>query len=1108
MLEQASTSSEFQTLRWNPRLSKAFDVAQERFPAASAEEALVSKYLDVDIKHLERRKTQVMSVRMGAFLTALNDELRTGWMVDDIRNLDWQGKETTPLYETIELNSTRQADFLIDGMRFIRIEDTGSERRATIRLQPRWYGLDVTTYGLRSAGTAQTLLATIVARAREINFLKGEAFSLSGEFLPRTTETFDDLFLDPANAVSVQRVITLINTRGKALENRGVLLMGPPGTGKTLSARIVRNQAQATFIWVSARDFHYAGSFGGFTEAFDLARECAPSVVVFEDVDNWLYDTTVDLLKTEMDGVARSTGVVTMMTTNFPELLPAALIDRPGRFHDVLRFGLPNASARKQMLERWLPGLGAQDLTKAVDATAGYSGAHVRELARFALIIAEQDQLTLPKALASALSKLAEQRELITATQQSGSRYRMPSALISKCGVRLKRAGDFAEKGDSIAKMHRAFSDLQIKEISESGRRFTGMATTPRPDRVGDVIEPMGVEFSNPLSLLLFHNGTQPVGEVTFGRPTKEGIPFEAVIPEIAEPGIVKDLTDQAWHLVKYRLAKAVSVGFRFFVDHMERIADSGWRFLKTEVMELSIVSIPANPDALIHNVKSLKDASHLAASGTRVKHASSATSPGATGNSVVRLRPQRPDTSMTKTIAEQITALEATRAAKMARMEEVMQKSIDDGRSTDANEQEEFDELQASTEAIDKDLVRLKALERAKAGAAKPIGKIDKTEDGTRERSGIRFDPPKLLPGIAFARLARVKALAKLDGESPRTVAKELYGEDSPVFRLLSKAAVPAATTTDPTWAGALVGDETAVFADFVEFLRAQTILGRFGMNGVPSLRRVPFRVPLIGQTSGGSAYWTGEGKAKGLTKFDFERKTLEPLKVANIAVATMEVLRDSSPSAEMIVRDQLAAALRERLDLDFIDPAKPAVPGVSPASITNGIVAIPSSGTDAAAVREDIKALFGAFIAANNAPTDGVWIMPATIALALSLMQNPLGQSEFPGISMNGGTFFGLPAIVSQYVPAGFVVLANASDIYLADEGGIAVDMSTQASLQMDDAPTNDSDTPTPTSLVSLWQTNSVGFRAERTINWMRRRESSTAVLSGVDWGTAGSP
>ena len=153
-----------------------------------------------------------------------------------------------------------------------------------------------------------------------------------------------------------------------------------------------------------------------------------------------------------------------------------------------------------------------------------------------------------------------------------------------------------------------------------------------------------------------------------------------------------------------------------------------------------------------------------------------------------------------------------------------------------------------------------------------------------------------------------------------------------------------------------------------------------------MPALRNVPFRTPLIGQTSGGDGYWVGEGQAKPLTKFDFSRTTLAPLKVANIAVATMEVIRDSSPAADGIIRDQLAAALRERLDIDFIDPAKAAVTDVSPASILNGVSGIPSSGTDADAVRADVKAVFSAFIAANNAPTSGVWIMSATTALAHS--------------------------------------------------------------------------------------------------------------------------
>ena len=457
-------------------------------------------------------------------------------------------------------------------------------------------------------------------------------------------------------------------------------------------------------------------------------------------------------------------------------------------------------------------------------------------------------------------------------------------------------------------------------------------------------------------------------------------------------------------------------------------------------------------------------------------------------------------------TYAEQIGAFEAKHAANVASMKSLMDAASEKGETLDAEAQDQFDELQSENEAVEKHLSRLRQMEKMAAAGAKPVdGSSAKAASDSRDpRVPAQVKAAeKLDKGIGFARLAKVKALAKLDGESVREVAKSLYGENSSVYGIVAKAAVGAATTTGATWAGPLVGEESSLFADFVEFLRPQTILGRFGSNSVPSLRRVPFRTALIGQTTGGNGYWVGEGAAKPLTKFDFSRTVLEPTKVANIAVVTEEVLRDSSPSAEMIVRDQLAAALRERLDIDFINPAKAAVAGVSPASILNGVTPVPSSGVDADAVRADIRALFGAFIAANNAPTAGVWIMEATTALALSLMQNPLGQAEFPGLTMNGGALFGLPAIVSEYVPTGIVALVNASDIYLADDGGISVDMSREASLQMDDAPTNNSATPTATSLVSMFQTNSVAFRAERTISWAPRRTSASAYLTGVAWG-----
>jgi len=97
-------------------------------------------------------------------------------------------------------------------------------------------------------------------------------------------------------------------------------------------------------------------------------------------------------------------------------------------------------------------------------------------------------------------------------------------------------------------------------------------------------------------------------------------------------------------------------------------------------------------------------------------------------------------------------------------------------------------------------------------------------------------------------------------------------------------------------------------------------------------------------------------------------------------------------------------------------------------------------------------------------------------------------------------------MPIIASEYVPSDLVILVNASDILLADDGVVTVDASREAAIQMDDAPTNNSGTGTGAAMVSMFQTNSVALRAERYINWLKRRPQSVQVLSGVAWGQPG--
>lgn len=150
-----------------------------------------------------------------------------------------------------------------------------------------------------------------------------------------------------------------------------------------------------------------------------------------------------------------------------------------------------------------------------------------------------------------------------------------------------------------------AYSLLTVKSVDEERRIVRGMATTPTVDRVGDVVVPEGVVFRGPINLHLYHKHEMPVGNVEFGRPTKAGIPFTATIPDVVEAGTVRERVNEAWHSVKYRLLGAVSIGFRAMEDGVELLKSGGLKFTKWEMLELSLVSVPANPDAMIQSFKS-----------------------------------------------------------------------------------------------------------------------------------------------------------------------------------------------------------------------------------------------------------------------------------------------------------------------------------------------------------------------------------------------------------------------------------------------------------------------------------------------------------------------
>ena len=469
---------------------------------------------------------------------------------------------------------------------------------------------------------------------------------------------------------------------------------------------------------------------------------------------------------------------------------------------------------------------------------------------------------------------------------------------------------------------------------------------------------------------------------------------------------------------------------------------------------------------------------------------------PGVTGTTTPK---SQKGTKMT--LAEQKVQLEAKRAANSARMTDLMTLSGEQGRTLEEAEEQEYDGLSNEVDTIDAHLVRLSKQEAQAilAAQALPAAKVGSPNPDPSEpvRTGIVSVGARLEKGIPFVRYVRAMAMAKgsLTGALAIAQSNKHWKDTSPVVEKVLMAAVAGGDTTTSGWASEMVYNENLV-SEFIEILRPQTILGR-----MPGLTQVPFNVRMSGADSGTSANWVGQGVPIPVSKMNTIEVTLGIAKAAGLVVLTEELVRSSQPSAELMVRNDMAATIAQFLDRQFTDPGYAAVTNVSPASITNGVTATPPTGATAATLRTDIQTLFGNWIANNVDPTGGVFIMSPVIALAISLMRTTLDAPEFPGLTMQGGTFFGLPVVVSnnaniQGSPASgdMIILVNARDILMADDGQLTIDASREASIQMLDNPTNNAAAGTATTMVSMWQTNAVAIKAVRFINWAKKR--STAV------------
>ncbi len=457
------------------------------------------------------------------------------------------------------------------------------------------------------------------------------------------------------------------------------------------------------------------------------------------------------------------------------------------------------------------------------------------------------------------------------------------------------------------------------------------------------------------------------------------------------------------------------------------------------------------------------------------------------------------------KSISQQIADIECTLDEKRRLRSAITERAQQNQRSLVDEERVEFDSLSKQIEDLLGDLARCRYEQNdmATARAVSPSGFASQPASPySAERSyATARDTQSHANGIGFARIARCLAVGFVRHQNPVEVARQIYPGDDRVAAGVTRAAVPAASTLSPGWAANTMNEGGGAFADFVEYMTPRTVFGRVAA----SFRKLPFDAPVLVQGSGGEAQWVKEGEAKPLTQWTYSRAKLTPLKVAAIAVATQELLMRNSLAGDEFLRDELSRAVGRRFDATLVS-TDAAVADESPAGLLYGTAPITLDGDGSVAgIRCDLAQFMKELVGDNLTVQGSFWIMPETVAIDLSLVVNESGNPAFPGITATGGTLAGLPVFTSQYVPTNsngaVVALVKGDEIFLGDEGGIQIAVSTEATLQMDSAPTQNSITPTATQGVSMFQTNSVAVRVERFVNWQKRQPGSV-VWGYVNW------
>lgn len=627
-------------------------------------------------------------------------------------------------------------------------------------------------------------------------------------------------------------------------------------------------------------------------------------------------------------------------------------------------------------------------------------------------------------------------------------------------------------------------------------------------DRVGDVIE-QNWELENfkknPIALFN-HNRNAIIGKWADVRVEKNRL--------IGRLELASDDTDplvrMVRRLIEQDILRATSVGFapleKELLDEDESDPWFGpFRFLKSELLEASLVAVPANANA-IALARSLDLSPDLAAVLFRKPARTDGSAPRAsTGKPAKSL----PTIGKTMGLSQRIEAKRATlvaqqdRAAALAELDEL-----------DTEETAEADVLLKEIPETKKELARLEEFEKvmARGGAPKEAGAQEVLPPSQqRLLPSKRVLPQKKLEPIDyFFRAATCMALAKANRtQDPLEFVRERYRGDEEnvgaVLQMVHRSAPGPALTSQATWAAEIV---QVGFGDFLSTLKPDSIYPVLAARG-PRFTFGPqagtIKLPARSSSPTVAGAFVGEAQPIPVRKLGLTTITLSPFKMAVITMFSEEISNRSTPQIEALLRDEMTQDTSVVIDQSLIDNV--AASTIRPAGLRNGVSGLTptASGTNLEKMVADLKQLIGA-IYTSNGGRDVVVILNPLQALSLGFAQTTTGNFLFSD-SVEAGRKFNVTFVPSNTCPAGQLICVDAADFASATGDTPRFRLSAEAVVHDEDTtPLPISATGSPNTVAapirSFFQTDTMGIRLIWDMTWQMRRTGMVSWMTGVTW------